>query len=131
MNPEEWKPIAVPALVTAERFALVQHAAGLQIAEHLDPELRALGLLKPHAEYVAVAVEGDPEREVERAPLHAAAVADLQDHAVQEHDRVDVLQRPLGPVADVVHHRVGDARDQVAADLDAVDLGQVRLDIAR
>lgn len=46
-----------------------------------------------------------------------------------EHDRVDVLQRPLGPLTDVVHDRVGHAADQVEADLDAVDLGQVRPDV--
>ena len=40
-------------------------------------------------------------------------------------------KRPLGPVAHVVHDRVGHARDQVAADLHAVDLEQVRLDIPR
>jgi len=94
-------------------------------------ELRALGLLKPHAEHVPIAVEGDAEREVERAALHGAAVADLQDHAVQEYDRVDVLQRPLGPIADVVHHTVGHPADQVTTDADTVDLLQVRGDIAR
>ena len=99
--------------------------------EDLHPELRALGLLEPHAQHVTVTVEGDAEREVERAALDRAALADLEDHAVEEHDRVDVLQRPLGPVADVVHHAVGDARDQVAADVHAVDLLEVRGDIAR
>ena len=72
-----------------------------------------------------------PEREVAGAALHRPALADLQHQRVEEDDRVDVLQRPLLPLADVVHDRVGDAADQVAADLDAVDLGQVRLDVAR
>src|SRR5207249_8954049 len=45
--------------------------------------------------------------------------------------RVDVIQGPLLPLTDVVHDRVGDPADQVATDLDPVDLGQVRLDIAR
>ena len=72
-----------------------------------------------------------PEREVQRAALHRSALADLQHHAVEEHDRVDVLQRPLGPLAHVVHHPVGHAADQVAPDLHAVDLLEVRLDIAR
>ena len=86
----------------------VADTALLEIGQDLHPELRALGLLEPHAQHVAVAVERDPEREVQRAALHTAAVADLQDHAVQEHDRVDVLQRPLSPLAHVVHDRVGD-----------------------
>jgi hypothetical protein len=51
--------------------------------------------------------------------------------AVQEHDRVDVLQAAALPTRDVVHDRVGDLRDQVTADLNAVDLLQVRLDIPR
>ena len=105
-------------------------AAGLQVGEDLHPELGALGLLKPHPEHVPVALQRDPEREVQRAALHAAAVADLEHHAVQEHDRVDVLQRPLAPVAHVVHDRVGHAADQVRADIDAVDLVQVRADVA-
>jgi hypothetical protein len=49
--------------------------------------------------------------------------------AVQEHDRVDVLQRPLSPFAHVVHDRVGHLRDQLPADLHAIDLLQMRLDI--
>ena len=60
-----------------------------------------------------------------------AALADLQDERVEEDHRVDVVERPLLPLAHVLHNRVGDAADQVAADLDAVDLGQVRLDVAR
>ena len=89
------------------------------------------GLLKPHPEHVAVAVEGDAQREVTRAALHRPALADLQHQRVEDDDRVDVLQRPLRPVAHVVDHRVGDPADQIAADLDAVDLLEVRLDIAR
>ena len=46
----------------------VLDAALLEIGEDLHPELRALGRLKPHAEHVAVAVDGDPEREVAGAP---------------------------------------------------------------
>jgi hypothetical protein len=33
------------------------------------------------------------------------------------------LERPLLPLAHVLHHGVGDTADQVATDLDAVDLG--------
>jgi len=108
----------------------VADAARLEVVEDLHPELGALGLLEPHAEDVAVALERDAQSEIQGAALHAAAVTDLQHHAVQEHDRVDVLQRPLRPLADVVHDGVGHAADQVEADLDAVDLLQVRADVA-
>ena len=109
----------------------VLDAALLELGEDLHPELRALGLLEPHAEHVPLALDGDAEREVAGAALHPPALADLQHQRVEEDDRVDVIQRPLLPLTDVVHDRVGDAADQVAADLDAVDLGQVRLDVAR
>jgi hypothetical protein len=59
----------------------VTDAAGLQLGEDLHPELRALGLLKPHAEHVAVAVERDPECEVQRAALDAAVMDDVRDWA--------------------------------------------------
>ena len=107
----------------------VMHAAGLQVVEDLHPELRALGLLEPHAQHVTITVKRHAQGEVERAALHAAALADLQDHAVQEHDRVDVLQWPLGPLAHIVHDRVGHLADQLTADLHAVDLLQVRGDV--
>ena len=51
-----------------------------------------------------------------RSTLHGAAVADLQDQRVEEHDGVDVIQRPALPCARVIHDRVGDAADQVPAD---------------
>jgi hypothetical protein len=92
-------------------------------------ELRALGLLKPHPEHVAVAVDGDAEREVTGAALDAAALADLEDQAVEEDHRIDVLQRPLLPRADVLQDGVGDAADQVVADVDAVDLSEMRLNV--
>ena len=109
----------------------VLDAALLELGEHLHPELGALGVLEPHPEHVTLALDGDPQRQVAGLALHAAALADLQDHGVEEDHRVDVLQRPLGPGADVVHHGVGHLGDQVAADLHAVHLLQVRLDVAR
>lgn len=72
----------------------VSEAAVAQFVEDLHPELRALGVLEPQAEHVARAVQADRHRQVARLALHAAAVADLQDQAVQENDWVDVLQRP-------------------------------------
>jgi hypothetical protein len=107
----------------------VVDAALLEIGEDLHPELRALVGLEPHAEHFALAVHPDRHRQITRAPLHAAAVTDLEHQRVEEHDRVDVLQRPGLPGAGVVHDRVGDAADQIPSDFDAVDLSEVRFDI--
>ncbi len=107
----------------------VLDAALPQVGEDLHPELRALVGLEPHAEHLALAVHPDRQRQITSASLHAPAVADLQDHAVQEHHRVDVLERPALPSASVVHDRIGDPANQVTSHFDAVDLGQVRFDI--
>jgi hypothetical protein len=85
----------------------VLDAALLQIGEDLHPELRALVGLKPHAEHFVLAVHPDRQRQITRPSLHRPAVTDLQHHAVQEHDWVDVLERPGLPGAGVVHDRVG------------------------
>jgi hypothetical protein len=107
----------------------VGDAALLELGEDLHPELRALGLLEPHPEHVPLTVDGDAEGEVAGPALHRPALPDLQDERVEEEHRLDVVQGPLLPLAHVVHHRAGDAADQVAADPNAVDLGQVRLDL--
>ena len=107
----------------------VLDAALLEVVQDLEPELRALALLEPHPEHVPVAFEGDAQREVAGPALHAARFSDLDHEAVEEHDRVEVIERPLLPGTHVLHDRVGDAADQVAADLDAVELAEVRLDV--
>ena len=85
----------------------VLDAALLELAEYVDPELGALGLLEPHAEHVALAAGPHPEREVASLALHRTALLDLEHERVEEHDRVDIIKRPLLPSASVVHHRVG------------------------
>ena len=108
----------------------VGHAAGLQVGEDVQPELRALGLLEPQAEHVALAVEVDAQRDVARVVLDRVPVADLHDQRIEVDDRVDALKRAVLPRLGVVHDRVGDLRDQVRRDLGAVDLGQVPLNLA-
>ena len=60
----------------------VGDAAGLQIGEDVQPELRALGLLEPQAEHVALAVEVDAQRDVARLVFDGVAVADLHHQRV-------------------------------------------------
>ena len=47
-------------------------AAAVQVVEDGQPELRALGLLPPDPQHLAVAVAGDAEREVAGAVAHAS-----------------------------------------------------------
>jgi hypothetical protein len=94
-------------------------------------ELRALGFLKPHAQHVSRTIHSHAEREIARPTLDAAAIADLEHQRIKEDDRIDVLQRSLLPRPGIIHDRVSDPTDQIPADLDTVDLGDVRLDIPR
>ena len=95
-----------------------------------QPELGALAGLEPDPEHVALAVEVDADRDVAGLVADGAAVPDLDDQRVEKQDRVDVLERPGLPLPHIVEDRVGDAADQVMADLDAVELGEVGLDVA-
>ena len=104
-----------PARPSTQQMRMSLTPRCLQLGEDLHPELRALGFLKPQAEHLAAAVHPDPQREIARLALNAAAVADLEHQRVEEHHRVDVLQRPRLPRPDVIHDRVGDPADQVPA----------------
>ncbi len=94
------------------------------LAPHLFERLEGL-------EGVVCVDRGVDRREVARLAHNAAAVADLEDQAVGETDRVDVLERAGLPRPRVVHHRVGHPRDEIPADTHALELAQVRLDIPR
>ena len=105
-------------------------AAAVQVVENGEPELRALGLLPPDPEHVALALDGDPDGEIAGAGADGAVLADLHQQTVEVDDRIHRVQRPGAPRGDVLEHGVGDRADRVAADLHAVELAQVRLDVA-
>ena len=81
----------------ADQEEHVPHAAVAQVGEHAHPELRALAAgAGPQPEDVLVAVQGDPDRGVDR-PVGDLPVADLDHDRVDEHRRVDLVQRPGAP----------------------------------
>ena len=71
----------------------------------------------------------DADREVGGLVLHDLVVPDLDHDRVQEHHRVDRVQRPGLPGADLLQHLVGDPRDRLVGQLGAVDLLQVVQDV--
>src|SRR3954452_8475197 len=93
-----------------------------RVVEGGEPELGALGLLPPDPEDLAVALDGDPDRQVAGAGADRAVLADLDHRAVEVGDRIDGVQRPCPPRLDVGEDGVGDAADRVALDLDAVEI---------
>ena len=109
----------------------VLDAAAVQVVEDGQPELRALGLLPPDPEHLALAVAGHAHREVAGAGADRAVLADLD--ASSRRSRRSGRRAPAAgcatprrppSTASVI------AADRVAADLDAVELGQVRRDVA-
>src|SRR4051794_16301806 len=107
----------------------VLDAAAAQIVEDGQPELGALGFLPPQAEDLALAVAADPQGEVAGAALDRAVLTDLHEHAVEVDDRIDALERPRAPRDHVVEDGVGAPADRVAADVDTVELAQMRRDV--
>jgi hypothetical protein len=115
----------------AAHDAHIGHAAALQLAEDGEPELGGLagGRADPQAQDLLSAVAVDADRHIDR-PVGHHPVADLHHQRIDEDHRVDAVQRPGLPLRELVHHRVSDPGDQVRGHLHAVDLAQVRADVA-
>src|SRR6266545_1113908 len=92
----------------------------------MEPYFR---LLDPEAEAVAFAVERDADRDVDGLLAHDLLVADRDLERVQIDNRVQLLERPALPGADVVLDRGGHLADQPVRDVDAVQLAQMPLDL--
>lgn len=58
-------------------------------------------------------------------------VADLDHDRVDQQHRVEPIQRPVLPREHVLDNRVGDLGDRLSADLSAIELEQMRLDVTR
>ena len=109
----------------------VAHTAVLEVGHDACPEARALAFFGPQAEAFALACERDADRDVHGAFLDDLLFADRDHQGVQVDDDVDLLERPALPRPHVVLDRGGDLADQPLADIDAVELAEVALDVAR
>jgi len=76
---------------------------------------------------VLLPVGVDADRDVGGLVLHDLAVADLDHDRVQEHHRVDRVERPGLPGLDLLQHLVGDPGDRLGRQLGPVDLPQVAM----
>ena len=83
---------------------------------------------EPQAEHVALAVEVDADRDVDR-PVGDLRAAHLDHQAVDQQHRVERVERPALPGDHLVDDLVGDLRDRLPRDLGPVDLEQVLLDV--
>ena len=90
----------------------------------------AFGLLDPQAKdfFLAGRIEG--KRHIHGLVLDDALVADFDPQSIEENDRIDRIERPVLPVPDFFEDGIGDPADQIWRDIDAVELGQMALDLA-
>lgn len=103
----------------------------VDVVKDRERELRALRLLPPDPEHLALALDCRADREIAGAVCDRAVLADLDHQAVQPDDRIDALQWPRAPRIDVGQDGVGDPRDRVATDRrGALETGEVALDVA-
>ena len=110
----------------------VLEAAVSELGQHRRPLLRALTARRaqPEAEHVALAVEVDADRDVDR-PVRDLRAPDLDHQAVDQQHRVERIERPALPGDHLLDDLVGDLRDRLPRHLRPVDLEQVLLDVAR
>src|SRR6266508_3897105 len=109
----------------------VGDAAVAELDQDARPEAGPLRLLDPEAEAVALALERDPDRHVDGLLAHDLLVADRDLHRVRVDDDVQLIERPALPGADVALDRRRHLADQPLRDVDAVQLAQMPLDLAR
>jgi hypothetical protein len=101
--------------VNADQRVHVVRAAVLDLAQHAQPERGALAvavLPGPQAQDVPLTVRGDPDGQVDR-PVGDLALADLDLDLVDEHGRVDRVQRPAMPFGELLIHPTGDRGDRL------------------
>ena len=103
-----------------------------QLGEHRRPLFRALaaGGAEPEAEHLPLALEIDPDRDID-GTVGDLRAADLDDQAVDQEHRIERVERPALPGQHVLDDEIGDLTDRLTRDLGAVDLLQMLLDLAR
>lgn len=70
----------------------VLDAARAQVVEHRQPRARALALLPPDPQDLALAVGADPDRQLAAAVLDRAAGPHLDYQGVEVDDRVELIR---------------------------------------
>ncbi len=100
----------------------VGHAARAQLVEHLQPELGPFGLFNPQSKNLPRPVRAHTQRQVYRLVPHDRVFTDLHPQRIEEHDRVQILQRPALPRGDLGQHRFAHGADEVERHLHRVHL---------
>jgi hypothetical protein len=115
----------------ADQEEHVPHTAVLQVQQHRHPELGAFPAGPgPQPQDVLAALQRHPDRGIDR-PVSDLTVPDLDHDRVDEHRRVDLIQRPLLPRLHLLDHLVRDPRDGLLRHRRTVNLREMRRDLTR
>ena len=121
-------PHAFQAVGNRDQYVVA--AAGLQVVEHLHPELRPFGVLDPNSQNVPAAVVQHPQGQIHGFATNHGDFADLHAQSIKEHHRIHGLQRARLPRRHLGHDRVSDAADEVRGNVYRIHLGQKALYLA-
>ncbi len=91
----------------------VLDAAVPELVHDAQPELATLGLLDPQPQHLLGAVRADAKGNIDGFIPNGALVADLDPERVEEHQRVQRLERAVLPFGHFIEDGVGDRADQV------------------
>lgn len=108
----------------------VLDAALFELGQNAQPRLGPFRLSSPKTKDIAMTLEVDAERNIERALLHLATVTHRNKQRVEVDNWVDGIERPTLPIAHLLHHALGRFTDELMRHLGAVELAQMRLDVA-
>jgi len=103
---------------------------GLEVVEHLHPELRAFGVLDPDAQNIARTIGQNAQGQVDRLIANQAFFTNFDPQSIKENHRIHRLQWPLLPCANFFHDLIGHGADEVGRDLCSVLLGKKSPDLS-
>src|SRR6185437_9577642 len=109
----------------------IVHSTSLQIVEHLEPEAGTFGFFNPQPEHLLPAGNTDAEHGIHTFLQNAFVSAYGHAQAIDENNRVDTLQGPVLPIDNLLLQLVGGAGNELGRDLDAINILDALLDLAR
>ena len=86
----------------------ILNAAALELRHHPQPEASPFGLLDPEAQDLFVAAPIDAEGHIHRLVLDQPLIPNLHAQTVEEHHRINGIERTLLPLGDFLDDGVGD-----------------------
>ena len=112
-------PLRAARCAVAADDAHIGDTTVLDLGEHRQPVLGSLAALAgPQPKDVAVTVDGDTNGHLDR-PVGDLAIADLDEDRVDEHHRIDRVERTRLPVSDLAENPVSDLAEIVSLDTEA------------